>query len=34
MGPASLFLELGFEVIHDFSPYPVLCKLLGDGTGG
>jgi GNAT superfamily N-acetyltransferase len=24
LGPYSLFLETGFEVVHDFAPYPVL----------
>jgi GNAT superfamily N-acetyltransferase len=24
MGPLKLFLEAGFEVIHDFAPYPVV----------
>jgi GNAT superfamily N-acetyltransferase len=24
LGPYSLFLEAGFEVVHDFAPYPVL----------
>jgi GNAT superfamily N-acetyltransferase len=24
LGPYSLFLENGFEVVHDFAPYPVL----------
>jgi len=26
MGPLSIFAELGFAVVHDFSPYPVLRK--------
>jgi GNAT superfamily N-acetyltransferase len=29
MGPLSVFEELGFEVVGDFSPYPVLRKELG-----
>ena len=24
LGPYSLFIEAGFEVVHDFAPYPVL----------
>jgi GNAT superfamily N-acetyltransferase len=24
MGPAALFMRSGFEVVHDFAPYPVL----------
>jgi GNAT superfamily N-acetyltransferase len=24
LGPYSLFVEAGFEVVHDFAPYPVL----------
>jgi GNAT superfamily N-acetyltransferase len=24
MGPASLFVRNGFEVVHDFGPYPIL----------
>jgi len=24
MGPLALFVEAGFQVVHDFSPYPVL----------
>lgn len=24
MGPLALFLRAGFEVVHDFTPYPVL----------
>ena len=28
MGPLALFVRAGFEVVHDFSPYPVLRKPL------
>jgi len=28
LGPTSLFLEAGFEVVHDFYPYPVLRRRL------
>ena len=28
MGPLALFVHAGFEVVHDFSPYPVLRKRL------
>jgi GNAT superfamily N-acetyltransferase len=28
MGPLSVFEELGFEVVRDFTPYPVLRKQL------
>ena len=28
LGPTRLFLEAGFEVIHDFYPYPVLRRQL------
>jgi GNAT superfamily N-acetyltransferase len=28
MGPLALFVQAGFEVIHDFAPYPVLRKRL------
>jgi hypothetical protein len=24
MGPLALFVRAGFEVVHDFGPYPVL----------
>lgn len=30
MGPLEVFEELGFEVVRDFTPYPVLRKELGD----
>ncbi len=36
MGPLALFVHAGFEVVHDFSPYPVLRKRLDaelDGHG-
>jgi GNAT superfamily N-acetyltransferase len=26
MGPAAIYRELGFEVVHDFPPYPVFRK--------
>jgi GNAT superfamily N-acetyltransferase len=29
MGPLALFLEAGFQVVHDFSPYPVVRLELG-----
>lgn len=29
MGPLALFVRAGFEVVHDFTPYPVLRKRLG-----
>ena len=29
MGPLTVFEELGFEVVRDFTPYPVLRKELG-----
>jgi GNAT superfamily N-acetyltransferase len=29
MGPLEVFEELGFQVVRDFSPYPVLRKELG-----
>ena len=29
MGPLALFLRAGFEVVHDFTPYPVLRLELG-----
>jgi GNAT superfamily N-acetyltransferase len=28
LGPVNLFLEAGFEVVHDFFPYPVLRRAL------
>lgn len=28
MGPLAVYVELGFERIHDFAPYPVLRKQL------
>jgi GNAT superfamily N-acetyltransferase len=31
-GPTRLFLEAGFEVVHDFQPYPVLRLQLGGAT--
>lgn len=31
-GPAQLFLDAGFEVVHDFRPYPILRLALGGGT--
>lgn len=27
-GPLELFLEVGFELVHDFAPYPVLRRRL------
>jgi hypothetical protein len=29
LGPTQLFLDAGFEVVHDFHPYPVLRRQLG-----
>ncbi|HTV20985.1 MAG TPA: GNAT family N-acetyltransferase [Polyangiaceae bacterium] len=29
MGPLALFVRAGFEVVHDFTPYPVLRLELG-----
>lgn len=29
MGPSKLFLDAGFETVHDFGPYPVLRRELG-----
>jgi GNAT superfamily N-acetyltransferase len=29
LGPTQLFLDAGFEVVHDFYPYPVLRRQLG-----
>lgn len=30
MGPTQLFLDAGFQVVHDFEPYPVLRLQLAD----
>ena len=30
-GPAQLFIELGFRIINDFAPYPVLRYEIGPG---
>lgn len=32
MGPLALFIRAGFEVVHDFKPYPVLRLDLGPPT--
>ena len=29
LGPTQLFLDAGFELVHDFYPYPVLRRQLG-----
>jgi GNAT superfamily N-acetyltransferase len=28
LGPANIFIELGFEIVNDFGPYPVLRLVL------
>lgn len=33
MGPSALFLRQGFEIVHDFAPYPVLRLTLGGPAG-
>jgi GNAT superfamily N-acetyltransferase len=34
MGPLDLYLELGFDVVHDFGPYPVLRRTLAKKPAG
>lgn len=34
MGPLKLFVEAGFELVHDAAPYPVLRRRLASEGGG